>query len=72
MSKQTSQGNRLTGKRALVTGAVSGIGKAIATRLVSEGALVAGLDIDAVGLERTREELQGMGGHSAAYDQTAI
>ena len=45
-----------------MTGAVSGIGKAIATRLVSEGALVAGLDIDAVGLERTREELQGMGG----------
>lgn len=36
---------QLTGRRALVTGAASGIGAAIVERLRSEGALVAGLDV---------------------------
>lgn len=35
----------LEGKVALVTGAASGIGRAIATRLVEEGCIVAGLDL---------------------------
>ena len=54
--------NRLAGKRALVTGAASGIGKAIATRLTLEGATVAGLDADLVGLERAQAELTRSGG----------
>jgi NAD(P)-dependent dehydrogenase (short-subunit alcohol dehydrogenase family) len=57
-SENTLVGSRrLVGKRALVTGAVSGIGRAIATRFVAEGATVAGLDIEGAGLERTQRAL---------------
>jgi meso-butanediol dehydrogenase/(S,S)-butanediol dehydrogenase/diacetyl reductase len=45
---------RFTGKVALLTGAASGIGRAVALRLSREGASVFGLDIDAKGLEETR------------------
>jgi len=38
-------GDRLSGKRALVTGAASGIGAACARRFAEEGAMVAGLDV---------------------------
>ena len=39
------QAQRLDGKRALVTGAARGIGRATLRRLVAEGARVAGLDL---------------------------
>lgn len=45
--------SRFDGRRALVTGAGSGIGAATTQRLVSEGATVCGMDIDSAGLERT-------------------
>lgn len=41
----------LDGKKAIVTGAASGIGRATAVRLASEGVDVVGLDIDEAGLE---------------------
>jgi meso-butanediol dehydrogenase/(S,S)-butanediol dehydrogenase/diacetyl reductase len=46
-------GHRFAGKVAIVTGAASGIGRATAQRLVLEGAVVAGLDIDEHGLDET-------------------
>jgi len=41
----------LTGHRALVTGAASGIGAAIAARLVQSGAVVVAVDRDEAGLK---------------------
>jgi NAD(P)-dependent dehydrogenase (short-subunit alcohol dehydrogenase family) len=38
---------RLSGKRAVITGAASGIGRAVAARFAAEGALVAGVDVAA-------------------------
>lgn len=44
---------RLIEKTAIVTGAASGIGRAVALRFLAEGARVAGLDLNAAGLEET-------------------
>lgn len=44
---------RFAGKRAVVTGAGSGIGRAAAMRLCDEGADVLGVDLDAAALEET-------------------
>ncbi len=48
---------RLAGKRAVVTGAAQGIGKAIAQAFVAEGAELVLADIDAGRLAATAEEL---------------
>jgi NAD(P)-dependent dehydrogenase (short-subunit alcohol dehydrogenase family) len=48
---------RLQDKVAVVTGAANGIGRAVALRLVAEGARPVLLDLDAAGLERTAAEL---------------
>src|SRR5205085_12222512 len=46
---------------ALVTGAATGLGKAIATRLAADGAAVALVDIDEAGLEATTRDLAATG-----------
>ncbi|MGW6913786.1 SDR family NAD(P)-dependent oxidoreductase [Kitasatospora sp. NPDC054939] len=48
---------RLAGKSCVVTGAASGIGRAVAERFAHEGALVVATDIDAEGLSRLAEAL---------------
>ncbi|MFM5950716.1 MAG: SDR family NAD(P)-dependent oxidoreductase [Novosphingobium sp.] len=48
---------RLTGKRAVITGAAQGIGKAIAEAFVAEGAELLLADIDATRLAVTADEL---------------
>ncbi len=50
-------GDRLSGKAALVTGAGSGIGRAIAVRFVGEGARVVVSDIDRAAAERVVGEI---------------
>jgi NAD(P)-dependent dehydrogenase (short-subunit alcohol dehydrogenase family) len=50
---------RLAGKRAVISGAGSGIGRAAARRFHAEGARVALLDVDTAALEAVAAELDG-------------
>ncbi|WP_326835107.1 3-hydroxybutyrate dehydrogenase [Amycolatopsis rhabdoformis] len=52
-------GPDLSARRAIVTGAASGIGAAVATRLAGLGAHVVVCDIDAEGVARTAEQIGG-------------
>ena len=56
----------LEGKVAMVTGAASGIGRAIAHRLAGMGALVAVLDVDEAGSAQTETEIRNQGGEAFA------
>ena len=53
---------RFEGKVTLITGAGSGIGRAVALRLASEGASVFGMDINAEGLAETENLVKDAGG----------
>jgi 3-oxoacyl-[acyl-carrier protein] reductase len=53
---------RLDGRVILITGAGSGIGRATALIAVTEGAVVAGVDVDADGLTATADEVRLLGG----------
>jgi 2,3-dihydroxy-2,3-dihydro-p-cumate dehydrogenase len=55
---------RLTGRTAVLTGARSGIGRAIATRLAADGARLVLADVDADGLGELASEL---GGHHTTW-----
>ena len=61
-----TEGTRLTGKRAFVTGAASGIGRATAIRLAAEGASVACVDLQLDLCEKTAAEIEGAGGQATA------
>ena len=52
---------RFDGKSVLVTGAAQGMGRAIATRFLEEGASVTVFDLDADLLEQTSRELSALG-----------
>jgi 3-oxoacyl-[acyl-carrier protein] reductase len=58
---------RLDGRAALVTGAASGIGAAVAEVLAAAGARVAAADVDAAGAEATVERIRAAGGAARAF-----
>ena len=57
----------LVGRNVLVTGAASGIAKAIALRLGEERAVVGALDRDEAGAKQTVAEIASAGGRAFAY-----
>ena len=60
--------NRLDGKNAAVTGAGSGIGRAIALGFAAEGAAVLAADINPETATRTAEEIAEAGGRAEACE----
>jgi 2-dehydro-3-deoxy-L-rhamnonate dehydrogenase (NAD+) len=58
--------NRFAGRCAVVTGGASGLGKAVAARIVAEGGKVALWDLDAEGLEAAAVEIGAS--HTVALD----
>lgn len=71
MAVESSNGGRLEGKIALITGAASGIGKATAERFAREGAKVALTDIDAEKGKKLVDELT-KAGHEAFYQNLDV
>src|ERR1019366_7403206 len=59
--------SKLAGRIAVVTGAGSGIGRAVAHGLSEEGARVAAVDIDGAKAEDTVKEIQSTGGEARAF-----
>ena len=57
---------RFDGKVAVVTGAASGMGRATAVRLASEGARIFGVDVNADGLAETAAAIEAEGGAMAS------
>jgi 2-keto-3-deoxy-L-fuconate dehydrogenase len=64
---QLSEIFRLDGKRAIVTGAGSGIGEAIALQLAASGAVLRIVDISAQQAEATRAKIVRAGGEASAH-----
>jgi len=55
------------GKKAVITGAASGIGRELALQLSAEGCIVIAADYNKKGLDETVKLVKGAGGEAAAY-----
>jgi 2-keto-3-deoxy-L-fuconate dehydrogenase len=60
--------NRLSGRLAVITGAGSGIGRAIARKFAANGASVCLLDINPAQAEMVAAEITGTGGTASAHE----
>lgn len=59
---------RFTDQTIFITGAASGLGRAVALRVASEGASVAVTDRDLAGAEKVVAEIAELGARAAAYE----
>ena len=67
MPPQTAESFRLDGRTAVITGAGSGIGRAIARRFAASGAAVVVLDLNAKSAEAVVAEIAAAGGIAVAF-----
>lgn len=67
MTRLSRHSRSVDGKVVLVTGAASGMGRAVAHLFADEGARVAVTDIDADGADRVVSEIAGIGGDARGY-----
>src|SRR5882724_638971 len=65
--KKQANGFRLDGKVAIITGAASGIGRAIAQRFAQVGAIVRLVDINEQEAADTAQEIAASGGSATAH-----
>ncbi|MDX6578946.1 MAG: 3-oxoacyl-[acyl-carrier protein] reductase, partial [Gaiellales bacterium] len=56
------------GRRFLLTGSASGIGRATAMRLAADGAAIAGIDRDRAGLDAVVATVEAAGGRMLALE----
>lgn len=68
----TDETGRLTGRRIIVTGAASGIGRATARRFAAEGAALCLIDQDAEGLAATAQKTGGLALSCDIRDSSAV
>lgn len=64
MNENLTQGSKQETERAIVTGATSGIGRAIATRLAQRGAIVGVVGRNSQAAESLKEEIEGNNGEA--------
>ena len=62
---------RVDGKRILITGAASGMGRAVARRLAQEGAKLTIFDLNAEAAAEARDEIVSEGGTAIAASGNA-
>lgn len=67
MSNTNSAGARLDGRVAVITGAGSGIGQAIALRFAAQGAVIRILDLNEPGASAASQEIVSQGGKASAH-----
>ncbi len=67
MARLTRLSRSISGRRAIVTGAASGMGRATAHLFADEGARLALIDRDAEGIERVAKEIGAAGGAATSF-----